>query len=200
MTEQTRLGRFSWSPDGTRILFEGLSQEKSGELFFISADGRGKRQLTNSKGLDGDAQLSPDGQQIVFSSYRNGGRDIYVMESDGSNLRRLTHHAADDINPAWSPDGRWIVFASNRGSDRTARSVYNLYVMAADGTNQCPLTQGDQSAEEPVWSPDGQWIAYTLGYQGEVYLARPNGKESRTLSLPILVDSVYSVDWAVGGE
>ena len=200
LTEQPRLERFSWSPDGMRLLFVGLSEEKSGELFFINGDGSGRHQLTTSKGLDGDAQISPDGRQIVFASYRNGGRDIYLMESDGSKLRRLTRHNADDINPAWSPDGRWIVFASNRGSDPVMRSVYNLYVMAADGSSQCQLTQGDQSAQEPEWSPDGRWIAYTLGYEGEVYLISPNGRESRTLSLPIPVDAVYTVDWAVGGE
>jgi Tol biopolymer transport system component len=196
LTEQTRLEDFSWSPDGTRLLFEGLSQEKSGELFFINADGRERRQLTSTKGLDGDAQLSPDGRQIVFASYRNGGREIYLMDSDGSNVRQLTRNSADDINPAWSPDGRWIVFASNRRSDPTTTSVYNLYVMATDGSNQCQLTQDDQSAQSPVWSPDGQWIAYTLGFQGAVYLARPNGQEFRTLPLPVEVDSVYTVDWA----
>jgi dipeptidyl aminopeptidase/acylaminoacyl peptidase len=196
LAEQTRMERISWSPDGTHLLFEGLSEEKSGELFFINADGSGRRQLTSAKGSDGDARLSPDGQQIVFTSYRNGGRDIYLMESDGSNLRRLTRHAADDINPSWSPDGRWIVFASNRNRDQTMTSVYHLYIMATDGSNQCQLTQGEKSAQEPVWSPDGQWIAYTSWLQGEVYLVRPNGQDNHTLPLPVAVESVYTVDWA----
>jgi hypothetical protein len=196
LTNQTRLERISWLPDATRLLFEGLSEEKSGELYFINADGSERRRLTFSTGLDGDARISPDGRQIVFASYRNGGRDIYLMDSDGSNLRRLTRSFADDINPAWSPDGRWIVFASNRSSNLTMSSVYNLYTMSADGSNQCQLTQGEHSEWEPVWSPDGQWIAYVSWLQGEVYLVRPNGQDFRTLPLPVEVKYVFTLDWA----
>jgi dipeptidyl aminopeptidase/acylaminoacyl peptidase len=196
LTNQTYVEDISWSPDGTRLLFEGISEEKSGELFFINADGSGLRRLTFTKGADGDARLSPDGRQIVFASYRNGGREIYLMDTDGSNVRQLTRNSADDINPAWSPDGRWIVFASNRRSDPTTTSVYNLYVMSTDGKNQCQLTHGEPPAWEPVWSPDGQWIAYTSWLQGQVYLVRPNGQDLRTLPLPVDVKSVYTLDWA----
>ncbi|MBX2998069.1 MAG: PD40 domain-containing protein [Caldilineaceae bacterium] len=202
LADQTHVGDISWSPDGTHLLFEGISDEKAGELFFIKTDDNrtlpssGRRQLTASKGMDSDPRLSPDGRQIVYASYRNGARDIHVMDSDGSNSRRLTRHAADDINPAWSPDGRWIVFASNRNSNRAMTNVYHLYIMAADGSNQCQLTQGEPSAWEPVWSPDGQWIAYTSWLQSELYLIRPNGQDGRTLPLPVSVDAVYTVDWA----
>jgi dipeptidyl aminopeptidase/acylaminoacyl peptidase len=196
LTNQTYVEDISWSPDGRHLLFEGLSAEKSAELFFINADGSGLRRLTFTKGMDGDGRLSPDGRQIVFASYRNGGRDIYLMDSDGSNERQLTRNSADDINPAWSPDGRWIVFASNRSSNLTMSSVYNLYTMSADGSNQCQLTQGEHSEWEPVWSPDGQWIAYVSWLQGEVYLVRPNGQDFRTLPLPVEVKYVFTLDWA----
>jgi TolB protein len=165
---------------------------------FINANGSGLRRLTFSKGLDGDGRLSPDGRQIAFASYRNGGREIYLMDIDGSNVRQLTRNSADDINPAWSPDGRWIVFASNRKSDRTMSSVYNLFIMSADGSNQCQLNQGEPPAWEPVWSPDGQWIAYTSWLGGQVYLVRPNGRDLRTLPLTVEVKSVYTLDWAEG--
>lgn len=198
LTNQTHLGDISWAPDGKQLLFEKISEELSTELYFINVDGSGLRRLTFSKGLDGDGRLSPDGRQIAFASYRNGGRDIYLMEIDGSNVRQLTHNSADDTNPAWSPDGRWIVFASNRNSDRAMSSVYNLYIMSADGRNQCQLTQGEPPAWEPVWSPDGQWIAYTSWLQAQVYLIRPNGQDLRTLPLPVEVKSVYTLDWAEG--
>ncbi len=196
LTEQTRLDNISWSPDGTRLLFEGITEELFGELMFINRDGSERRTLTSSTGLDGDARISPDGQQIVFASSRKGARDIYLMNSDGSNVRRLTRHFAEDADPAWSPDGRWIVFVSNRGSGRNMSRVYSLYIMSADGSNQCQLTEGESSVWEPVWSPDGQWIAYASQGQGEIYLVRPNRQELRTLALPVEVKQVYTLDWA----
>jgi dipeptidyl aminopeptidase/acylaminoacyl peptidase len=67
----------------------------------------------------GDSQpdFSPDGRQIVYSSYRNGSQDIFVMKADGSGKKNLTRNAAWDADPAFSPDGRYIVFASNRDGD-----------------------------------------------------------------------------------
>ena len=135
----------------------------------------------------------------MFVSDRDGNDEIYLMNIDGSNARRLTNNPANDIHPAWSPDGRWIVFASTRGSGM-AMNNYNLYIMAADGRSQCQLTSGETPEWKPVWSPDGQWIAYLALYERELHLARPDGTETRPFPLPVDVDDIYSLDWAVGKE
>jgi hypothetical protein len=119
-----------------------------------------------------------------------------IMDIDGANERRLTRHLADDAYPAWSPDGRSIVFVSNRGENFWQNGTYNLYIMTADGHSQCPLTQGQDAVWRAVWSPDGQWIAYVSWLSNEIHLVRPNGQESRRLSLPVGIKSIYSLDWA----
>jgi dipeptidyl aminopeptidase/acylaminoacyl peptidase len=189
------LDDISWSPDGERLLFSAVSPELSSELYFVNADGRDFIRLTNAAGLDQDARISPDGRQIVFASRRNGDSDIYLMDIDGSNERRLTRHSADDANPVWSPDGRWILFLSNRGDNFWQTAPYNLYIMAADGGSQCQLTQSQNMVWRAVWSPDGQWIAYVSWMSDEIHLVRPNGQDSRRLSLPVEVESIFSLDW-----
>jgi len=52
--------------------------------------------------------------KIVFTSSRDGNKEIYVMDADGSNQTRLTNDSAVDENPSWSADGNKIVFQSNR--------------------------------------------------------------------------------------
>ncbi len=199
LDDQTRLEELSWLPDGQSLLFTGQASVSDTELFFVDADGSDLRRLTGAERFDGDAQISPDGTQIVFVSNRDGNDDIYLMNLDGSSVRRLTNHPAFDTNPAWSPDGNWIVFASNRGSG-LAMNNYDLYVMSTDGKNQCQLTDGADSEWEPVWSPDGQWIAYISLLERKAYLVRPDGSETRLFPLPVEVEDLYSLDWAVGSQ
>ena len=70
--------------------------------------------LTNNPAQDRYASYSPNGQQILFESNRNGNWEIYLMDADGVNPQRLTHHDSLDRRPSWHPNGRKIVFESNR--------------------------------------------------------------------------------------
>jgi hypothetical protein len=197
LEDRKGLESLSWAPDGKALLFPDLSGLEDRALFFVNADGSGLRRLASVESFFSDAQISPDGTQIVFVSNRDGSEDLYLIKIDGSNVRRLTKNSAFEIDPAWSPDGNWIVFASNRGSGLTMNN-YDLYVMSPDGTNQCQLTKGEDTEWEPVWSPDGQWIAYISLSKHQVYLVRPDGQDPHPWQLPVEVEDLYSLDWAAG--
>ena len=93
--------------------------------------------------------------KIVFSTERDGNREIYVMDADGTNQVRLTNNSAFDSEPNWSPDGTKIVFRSDRDGNR------EVYVMNADGTNQTRLTNDAGRDMQPMYSPDGTKIVFT---------------------------------------
>ena len=46
--------------------------------------------LISSTRVDTEAQFSPDGKKIVFSSNRTGSFEIWICDSDGSNAQPLT--------------------------------------------------------------------------------------------------------------
>ena len=50
---------------------------------------------------DWSPSWSPDGNRIVFESWRDGNVEIYVMDADGGNLQNLTNHRRGDFSPAW---------------------------------------------------------------------------------------------------
>ncbi len=58
---------------------------------------------------------APTTPKILFTSARDGNRDVYIMNPDGSEQVNLTQHRADDQQAVWSPTGEKILFVSDRG-------------------------------------------------------------------------------------
>jgi len=59
--------------------------------------------LTNNDAEDHAPAWSADGKKIVFTSNRDGNKEIYVMDADGKNQKNLTNSAADDSYADWQP-------------------------------------------------------------------------------------------------
>ena len=99
-------GRSDWSPDGRTVAtYAGPSWER--EIFIMELDGSNVRQVT-SGGNNLAPSFSPDGEWIVFTSYRDryrqeNGCEIYIMNLDGSRTERLTENETCDWQPRWGP-------------------------------------------------------------------------------------------------
>ena len=46
---------------------------------------------------------SPDGDWILFTSERDGNKEIYIMDTQGQQITNLTNHPGIDFDPAWQP-------------------------------------------------------------------------------------------------
>lgn len=101
---------------------------------------------------------SPTTPKILFTSTRDGNREVYMMNPDGSGQVNLTQHHASDFGAVWSPTGEHILFVSNRQGTR----VRDLYLMNADGTNVRRVFKRKIAAwrGSPAWSPDGKQFVY----------------------------------------
>jgi dipeptidyl aminopeptidase/acylaminoacyl peptidase len=119
------------------------------------ADGSNPVQLT-AFGSDVTAagRWSPDGQQIVFVSNKEGQQEIYVMRSGGGAARRLTNNPAHESAPSWSRDGRWIYFASNRTDG------FQVWKVTAAGTGD-PVRVTRGGGYGAIESLDGKMLYYS---------------------------------------
>ena len=73
------------SPDGKTIVFS-----YKGDLYTVPSTGGTARQITANAAYDSDPIWTPDGQKILFTSWREESRDIYVTSRDGGVPARLT--------------------------------------------------------------------------------------------------------------
>ena len=89
--------------------------------------------LIASTFVDADAQLSPDGRHIVFSSDRTGADEIWKANSDGSDPMQLTFSVCLLRNPA---------VVTKRARDRLQRgncmvmTTYSLFLRMADSRDK----------------------------------------------------------------
>ncbi len=96
-------------------------------------------------------RFSPDGSQIVFSSWVDNRFDIYRIDSDGRNLYRLTKNFGSNEEPWFSPDGQFIVFTSQRVITKK-KAVQDVYIMNKDGEIIRKITENYGKVYTPRWS------------------------------------------------
>jgi Tol biopolymer transport system component len=99
-------GDSNWSPDGSTIATYA-GEPWSREIYLVGADGSNLQAIT-SGGNNLSPGFSPDGNWIVFTSYRDrfgdeNGCEIYRMRRDGSQVQRLTDNDYCDWQPRWGP-------------------------------------------------------------------------------------------------
>ncbi len=160
----------SWSPDGSKIIFQS-NQTGQWQIFTINPSGGDLTRITTTSSNEGQPQFSPDGSKIVFTSTRSGEGQIWTMNADGSSPFRVTQDSYSDDYPAWSPDGRLIAFTSERSSGGA-----DTYTITPAGTDesagltslftQLPQWSSD-SSRIVVQSPrDGNWDVYSMKVDG----------------------------------
>lgn len=96
-------------------------------------------------------RFSPDGKDIVFSSWVDAGFDLYRIGADGNNLVRLTKDFGSNEEASYSLDGEFIVFTSKRILSRS-KAVQDIYIMNRDGEILGQLTQDFGSCYSAKWT------------------------------------------------
>ncbi|MFT5686623.1 MAG: imidazolonepropionase-like amidohydrolase/Tol biopolymer transport system component [Myxococcota bacterium] len=164
--------RMAWLPDGS-----GLVVWAQGGLWRIGLDGtattipfhvadtrevRQTHRVTVEVAPDAfdvrmlrGAQVSPDGEQVVFSAL---GR-LYIADTSGGTPRRLTRDdGVMEQDPAWSTDGRSIAYVT--WSDEALGTVRQV---PARGGRSRTLSSTPGHFRRPVFDEDGSVFVERIG-------------------------------------
>jgi TolB protein len=142
----------SFSPDGSKIIFEDAAQG----LSVIPSDGSALPAVWDAVSTgeeDSSPDWSPDGSKIVF--IHDDGTNLRINAMAASPGATLTPLGADpgpnldDYEPSYSPDGQKILFELY---DKTA-FLSPIWVMDSNGANPKRLTDADQFDFRAVWAP-----------------------------------------------
>ena len=156
----------SWTPGGERLLYVRMDERwVDHDVVEIDRDGTDPRTVVMDTGFFdyragrafGSAQVSPDGETVLFRSQRSGWLNFWVAPRSGGEPRPIAPSDYDQSDARWSPDGRWISYTENRNG------VHSLRVVATGGGKPEALVDPDMGAAlRPEWSPDGTRISYTF--------------------------------------
>ena len=150
-----------YTPDGSKIVFESTRGGLISAIWSMDADGSNLERLTPGRLRAGGADISPDGQHIVFFNNENYPRPtaLFTMDINAFHITRLTRsvYGHNDVWPAYSPDGSQIVFATDRAYPDLC--CFEVWTMGADGSHPVPLTSNltpdgcdNDNCVYPAWS------------------------------------------------
>jgi Tol biopolymer transport system component len=141
--------RYSWSPDGQKILFNRggrfyatsyhIFDVLSGKETLLKADDDKRKNVPSEAG-----PWSPNGKLLVF----NQRGYVYVVNSDGTGRIDL----GEGESPQWSPDGKRITYSQTERFGQEVVGQY-IFVVNADGTGKVKIAEGIN----PRWIPATSW-------------------------------------------
>ena len=137
----------SVSPDGQMVAFDA----KPGGDYRIYFLGTADNQQFVFEIVGEQADWSPDSQQIVYRSGRDGRTGVWISNRDDSGHTLITDGGSDSF-PAWSPNGRTIAFSRDQGGN------VDIYTVNVDGTNLQRLTDAEGPDTLPIYTPSGDII------------------------------------------
>lgn len=166
------------------------------DIFVADLEGTIVKQLTNERGYDAEATVSPKGDKIVFTSDRSGDLELYTMDLDGSNVKQITDELGYDGGAFFSPDGTQLIFRASRPKTEDEIKEYKellaqglvqptemeLFICNADGSDLRQLTFLGNANWCPFFHPSGEKILFSSNFEAErgfpfnLYLIGTDGK------------------------
>ncbi len=169
-----RIGSPSFSADEKKIVFSANDISGKTDLYIFDLKTESIKRLTNDFYDDIDADISPDGNKIIFSSDRGNksirpAYNLFLYDLSSNNIVQLTNNIkVRNTSPKFSEDGNEIIFQSDSGGTE------NIWLLTfINGDNEKfhlqQITNFITGCFDPVWSGKDR-VTFSYYYNGKFSL------------------------------
>jgi len=115
----------SWYPDGVSIIFHARDAAST-RIWRLDLDTGARSLRVPDSGPNLVGNLDSRGDRMVYSSERDGDREVYLRDIASGSERRLTVRPGRDGYPKFSPGGKRIAYHAVIDGTSTVIRVLNL--------------------------------------------------------------------------
>jgi TolB protein len=152
------------------------------KIWSMPARGTRLKRLTRGQNRDAWPRFSPDGRQILYTSFLGDHAELWLMNRDGSSPAFITNGEQAE----WAPDGRTIAFLRDQ----------QVHVRDLASGDERRLAAAVSSAA-PVWNPHGKTLAISTQQPAAILLIDMDGKKTLPLNTP---EPCHAMQWSRDGR
>ncbi len=168
-------GPCDWSRDGKYLL-----SFKTGELWYLSISDRQPKPLLQGNWAVRNAQFSPDGKWMAYSSNQTGNSEIYVSPfPNGDSKWQVSRGGGQE--PRWRRDGKELFYLSTEGK------MMAVSVRTGDNFEAgSPMTLFQAHLRQPISVLDR--VSYDVTADGQKFLINTKVDEPNGAPLSIILN------------
>jgi Tol biopolymer transport system component len=169
-----------FSPDGRSIAFVRYVSHGISEVHIMAADGSDQKQLTADRRTIRGLDWAGNGQQIIFSSLRQGGFQLRAIDRKGGESFQVPVSTTSAVDPSISSQGKWLAFTELEEN----WNIWRVSVSPAGMGKPELLLSSTGKNHSPSYAPDGKHIAFVSDRSGspEIWVADQDGSNLKKVT------------------
>jgi TolB protein len=177
----------------TQIAFVS-DRKDSREVYLMEADGSGKQPVTSNGSINLFPSWSPDGDALLYTSYRGGMPDIFLLSRGSKRSGRLVDGPKPKYRAVFSPKGDRIAIVMADGANT------DIFLSNRKGRKLQRITKSPSIDVSPTWAPDGERLAFVSDRSGSPQVHLYDLKERAIRRLTFRGSYNASPSWSPTGE
>ena len=155
---ETRVGGFTWSPDGDELMYIEFVDDETYLRFYDMKTGTVVRSVGPTSVRVHSPSWSSAGRIAASSGDSESVQGLVVLDGDGRAVGSIVEANRSLFLADWSPDGSQLAYSS------VSPDATEIVVSGPDGKDRRVVTT-DSEVVDMAWSPDGSVIAFVSEFR-----------------------------------